>query len=103
MTWDLTIFINGWVPNDFASVLYKLLAELFCNLMCLAFRCITLIDIVLHIHQQVRIGMVEESDALSDDFTVHSGEVTEDNVVVHDESILANPVPGRVKAMGPPA
>jgi hypothetical protein len=40
----------------------------------------------------VRVGkgpMVEESDASSGGFTIHSGEATEYNVIVHNESILA--------------
>ena|SRR5882672_2964119 len=36
-----------------------------------------------------KVGTVEESDASSGGFTIHSGEATEYNVIVHNESILA--------------
>jgi len=96
----LTVFVNWRLPNDFVSVLDELLAGLFRQLISLALRCVTLVEVVLHLSEQVGIGTVVECDVSSGDFTVYSSEATGDDVVVHHESILTNPIPGRVETAG---
>jgi len=94
---ELAVFVNWRLPNDFASVFNELLAELFRQPINLALPCVTLVDVVLHVSEQVGIGTVKGIDASSSGFTIYSSEATEDDVVVHHESILTNSIPERVE------
>jgi hypothetical protein len=50
-------------------------------------------------HQSL-VGTIHHDQAASGDVTVDGGEATEDDVEEHAESVLTNPVPGRVKVAG---
>jgi hypothetical protein len=47
-----------------------------------AFR-FALVDIVLHVREQVGIRTIEKRNASKRDFPVHGSKATEDNVVIH--------------------
>ena len=68
------------------SIAYELLAKLLCQLVCVTFDA-SQASCDLHNREEKCIK-------------VHSSKVTEDNVVIHDQSILANPVLRRIEVTG---
>jgi hypothetical protein len=46
------------------------------------------------------IGTLQDCSAMRSDLTIDGGEAAEESVIEHKDSILANPVPGRVEVMG---
>ena len=96
----LTVFVEGWFSDDLMTVVDKLLAELLRELVGLSALRIALIDVVLHVRNQVGIRTVHDRNAARGDLTIDSGEATKDDVIEHEKSVLTNPVPGRVEVAG---
>jgi hypothetical protein len=46
---------------------------------------------------EMRIGMVHDGDATCSNFTIDGGEAAEENIIEHENGVLANPVPGRAE------
>ena len=91
--YERTIFVQRGLINDLATVVDELLAELLRKLVSLATLRVALIDVVLHVRDQVGIRTVHDGNAASSDLTVDGSKAAEDDVVEHEQSILANPVP----------
>jgi hypothetical protein len=53
--------------------------------------------VVLHGLKHVGVSPVKEGDATSGDFSIDGGKPTENHVIVHGQSVQANPIPGRVE------
>src|SRR5688572_19809630 len=95
-----TVFIQRRFAKHFPRVADELLAEFLSQFVRFALRRIAVIDIVLEELQHIRVSTIEKADTASGNFTIDSGETTKDDVVVHEKSVLAGPVPGRVEAPG---
>ena len=93
----LTIPVKRRLPNDLATVVDQLLAELLGELVGLAAFSVALVDVVLHVREQVRVGAVQDGNATGGDLAIDSCEATKDDIVEHKESILAHPVPGGIE------
>ena len=86
--------------NDLATVVDELLAELLRKLVSLATLRVALVDVVLHVRDQVGIRTVHDGNAASGNLTIDGSQAAEDDVVEHEQSVLSNPVPRRVEMTG---
>jgi hypothetical protein len=57
-----------------------------------------MIDGVLHVSEHLGIGTIEQRNAASSDLAIDSGKPTKDDVVIHEQGILTNPVPRGVES-----
>jgi phosphoribosylformylglycinamidine (FGAM) synthase PurS component len=54
----------------------------------------------LHKLDEIGIGTVHDGDTTRSDLTIDGGETAKENVIEHKDSVLANPVPGRIEVTG---
>ena len=52
---------------------------------------------VLHELKHVRVSLIKNGDATRGDFSIDGGKPTENDIVIHKQSILSNPIPGGVE------
>src|ERR1700761_449737 len=70
------------------------------NCVRFALRGVTAVDHEFHKLDEIRVGTIHDSDTTSSDFTVHGGKTSKEDIVEHENRILTNPVPGRIKVAG---
>ena len=93
---DGHILVDRRDLENLLAVLNELLAQFLGKLVCLATGGGAVVDMVLHEVEKEGVGTVHEADTLADDFAVDGPESAKDDIIVHAQSILASPVPGRV-------
>jgi len=94
---ELTIFVQRRFVDHFTSVVDELLTKLLRQFVLLAPSFVAVIDVVLHVSQQRGIRPIEEGNRPSRDISINGGESSENDVEVHEQSVLAGPVPRRVE------
>ena len=92
-----TIFVQGRSAQSFAAVIDKLLAELLAELIRLSTGRVAAIDVVLHVFEESIICLIDDSNASRRNVAIDGRDVTVKDVVPHEESVLAYPIPGRVE------
>ena len=76
----LTILVQRRLVDHLATVVDELLAELLREPVSLATARVALVDVVLHVGNELWVGTVHDGDATSGDLTVDRGEAAEDDV-----------------------
>ena len=93
---DGHILVDRRDAENLLAVLNELLTQFLGKLVGLTTGGGAVVDMVLHEVEKEGVGTVHEADTLADNFAVDSPESAKDDIIVHAQSILASPVPGRV-------
>ena len=92
-----TIFVHGGRSDRLATVVDELLTKLLRKFVSLAFTRVAMVDMILHVSNERRVGSVDNGDTAGSDIPVDSGETSKNDVVEHEEGVLTDPIPRGVE------